>query len=339
VSEGSIYQRKDGNWCGKWKDATGKWRYLYRKTKAEAKAALRAALQDRDDGIVPASKMTVDALLDEWLDELAGTVSYRTWLNRESLVRSHIKPTIGAKIAEGLAPSTVKRIHILLNQVLKVAVRRKYISTNPVEEATPPRERRVERKIFSPEQVKRLLDAARGTRFECAYVLGAACGLRIGETLGLRFEDISFEEGKIKVSRTLWRGNTYPPKTHSSLRTLKLPNRALDALTRAKMDTEDHEWLFATRSGKPVCAVDFHHVWKKQLRLLKLPEHITYQQLRHGAASTLLNQGVPLPVVSRYLGHADPSITARVYSHIIYGMEDSAAEGINRALGQPVDTL
>jgi integrase len=356
VSEGSIYQRKDGNWCGKWKDATGKWRYLYRKTKAEAKAALRAALQDRDDGIVPASKMTVDALLDEWLDELAGTVSYRTWLNRESLVRSHIKPTIGAKkltklnhkdlegiyrakIAEGLAPSTVKRIHILLNQVLKVAVRRKYISTNPVEEATPPRERRVERKIFSPEQVKRLLDAARGTRFECAYVLGAACGLRIGETLGLRFEDISFEEGKIKVSRTLWRGNTYPPKTHSSLRTLKLPNRALDALTRAKMDTEDHEWLFATRSGKPVCAVDFHHVWKKQLRLLKLPEHITYQQLRHGAASTLLNQGVPLPVVSRYIGHADPSITARVYSHIIYGMEDSAAEGINRALGQPVDTL
>lgn len=300
--------------------------------------------------------MTVDALLDEWLDELAGTVSYRTWLNRESLVRSHIKPTIGAKkltklnhkdlqgiyrakIAEGLAPSTVKRLHILLNQVLKVAVRRKHISTNPIEEVTPPKEHRIERKIFSPEQVKRLLDAVRGTRFECAYVLGAACGLRIGETLGLQFEDISFDEGKIKVSRTLWRGNTYPPKTHSSLRTLKLPNRALDALTRAKMDTEGQEWLFATRSGKPVCAEDFHHVWKKQLRLLKLPDHFTYQQLRHGAASTLLNQGVPLPVVSRYLGHADPSITARVYSHIIYGMEDSAAESINRALGQPGNAL
>jgi integrase len=143
VSKGSIFQRKSGSWCGKWKDATGKWRYLYRKTKAEAKAALRAALQDRDNGIVPASKLTVDALLDEWLDELADTVSRRTWLNRESLIRVHLKTTIGtkqlaklthkdiqllyrAKIAEGLAPSTVKRIHILLNQVLKLAVRRRY---------------------------------------------------------------------------------------------------------------------------------------------------------------------------------------------------------------------
>jgi integrase len=293
VSEGSIFQRKDGSWCGKWKDATGKWRYLYRKTRVEAKAALRKALQDRDNGIVPASKMSVSAFLDEWLDELADTVSRRTWLNRESLIRVHLKTTIGtkqlaklthkdiqviyrAKIAEGLAPSTVKRIHILLNQVLKVAVRRKYISTNPIEEATPPKEHRIERQIFSPQQVKRLLDAVRGTRFECAYVLGATCGLRIGETLGLRFEDVSFDEGKIKVCRTLWRGSTYPPKIHSSLRTLKLPHRALDALTRARMDTEDHEWLFPTRTGNPVCAEDFRHVWKKQLRVLELPDHFTY---------------------------------------------------------------
>lgn len=356
MSEGSVFQRKDGSWCGKWKDATGKWRYLYRKTKAESKAALRKALQDRDEGIVPASKLNVDVLLDEWLDELAATVSYRAWLNRESLVRIHIKPTIGAKklaklnhkdiqgiyrakIAEGLAPSTVKRIHVLLNQFLKVAVRRKYISTNPTELVTPPKEHRIERQILSPQQVTLLLDAVRGTRFECAYVLGATCGLRIGETLGMRFEDISFDEGKIRVCRTLWRGNTYPPKTHSSLRTLKLPDRALDALTRARIDAEDHEWLFPTRSGNPVCAQDFYHVWKRQLRLLELPDHFTYQQLRHGVASTLLNQGIPLPVVSRYLGHSDPSITARVYSHIIYGMEDAAAEGINQALGQPADSL
>jgi integrase len=77
---------------------------------------------------------------------------------------------------------------------------------------------------------------------------------------------------------------------------------------------------------------DFHHIWKKQLGLLELPDHFTYQQLRHGAASTLLSQGIPLPVVSKYLGHADPSIMARVYSHIVYGMEDAAAEGINQAL-------
>jgi integrase len=177
-------------------------------------------------------------------------------------------------------------------------------------EVTPPKEHKIERQIFSPHQVKQLLDAVRGTRFECAYVLGATCGLRIGETLGLRWDDVCFDEGKITIFRALWRGSTYPPKTHSSLRTLKLPHRALDALTRARVDTEDHEWLFPTRTGKAVCAEDFHHVWKKQLRVLELPDRFTYQQLRHGAASTLLSQGIPLPVVSRYLGHADPRIVS-----------------------------
>ena len=53
MSEGSVFRRKDGKWCAKWKDASGKWRYLYRKSKAEAKQALREALKDRDDNIIP----------------------------------------------------------------------------------------------------------------------------------------------------------------------------------------------------------------------------------------------------------------------------------------------
>ena len=59
MSEGSVFQRKDGKWCGKWKDASGKWRYLYRKTKAEAKQELCEALRDRDDNMIPAEKMTL----------------------------------------------------------------------------------------------------------------------------------------------------------------------------------------------------------------------------------------------------------------------------------------
>ncbi len=56
MGEGSVYRRKDGRWCAKWKDASGAWRYRYRKSKAEAKAALREALKDRDDNIVPATR-------------------------------------------------------------------------------------------------------------------------------------------------------------------------------------------------------------------------------------------------------------------------------------------
>lgn len=86
MCEGSVFQRKDGRWCVKYDDAKGKIRHLYRKTKAEAKQALRQALKDRDKGIVPANKMTVGVVLAQWLEDIEDTVSRRTWVNRESIV-------------------------------------------------------------------------------------------------------------------------------------------------------------------------------------------------------------------------------------------------------------
>jgi integrase len=133
MSEGTVSQRSDGRWCAKYKDARGTWRYLYRKSKVEAKKALWQALKDRDEGITPPSKMTVGIYLDEWLEDMRATVSRRTWMTREGFVRNHIKPAIGKiklasltaddvrelykrKLAEGLAGSSVRRIHELLSQ-------------------------------------------------------------------------------------------------------------------------------------------------------------------------------------------------------------------------------
>ena len=76
MSEGTVFQRSDGRWCAKYKDIRGKWKYLYRKSKGEAKRALRQALKDRDEGIVPPSKMTVGALLDEWIEDISGSHRY-----------------------------------------------------------------------------------------------------------------------------------------------------------------------------------------------------------------------------------------------------------------------
>jgi len=133
ATEGSVYQRKDGRWCAQYRDAKGKVRHLYRKSEA------KQALKDRDQGIVPPSKMTVDALLDEWLDELKVNVSRRTWFNRESLVRVDVRTTPGdtrlskldaksvrglyrAKLADGLSSGTVKRIHVIINQAMRHTV-------------------------------------------------------------------------------------------------------------------------------------------------------------------------------------------------------------------------
>jgi hypothetical protein len=98
TAEGSVYQRKsDGRWVAQYTDLKGKTRYLYRKTKTEARKALRQALKDRDDGYVPADKLTVGQYLDEWMDERKNTVSTRTWRVQESIVRCRVKPHVGSQ--------------------------------------------------------------------------------------------------------------------------------------------------------------------------------------------------------------------------------------------------
>jgi integrase len=184
VSEGSVFRRKDGRFCAKYEDATGKARYLYRKkSKSEAKQALREALKDRDEGIVPETKKTVAALLDEWLEGTRETVSRRTWIGRECMVRVHLKPSIGTKrlakltpedihamyrckLAARLAPSTVKRLHIILKQALPT----KYMSG-----VKPPKVPTKEMDVLTPEQVLHLLEIVRGERFECVCTFWGHC--------------------------------------------------------------------------------------------------------------------------------------------------------------------
>jgi integrase len=176
----------------------------------------------------------------------------------------------------------------------------------------------------------------RGQRWEGVVVLGATCGLRIGEALSLRYEDLDLAEGTISIRRTLWKYNVYPPKTPSSRRTLKLPQVALDALTRLSESNGNPSegWLFPSKNGNPTAPESFWcWGWKRMLRKAGLPESLTYHQLRHGAASLLLNQNVPVPVVSRYLGHANPGITMKVYAHLIDGTSGMAADGMDDALG------
>ena len=271
MSEGSVFVRgSDGRACAVYKDAKGKTRYLYAKTKPEVRRKLRQALKDRDEGIIPPSKMTVGSLLDEWLDDMKHDVSRRTWLTREGFVRNHIKPSLKAaklstltaedarklyrqKSRQGLASSSVRRVHELLYQALRYGVRSKYLSRNPLDDLEPPKATYREIDVLKPEQVRRLLDTVRGQRWESVIVLGATVGLRIGEALSLRHEDLDLAAATISIRRTLWKYRVYPPKTPSSRRTLKLPHIALEALTRhcESQGNPSAGWLFPTENGNP----------------------------------------------------------------------------------------
>jgi len=351
TAEGSVYQRKDGRWVAQYRDARGKVRYVYRTTKGEAKKALREALQDRDEGYVPADKLTVGLYLDGRMDDRRNTIIGRTWRVQESMLRNRVKPHVGdvrlsklspadvrgmyrRLLSDGLTPSTVGNVHVILKQALRDAVREKYIRSNPLDDVKPPKQQRKEKQVLTPKQVRSLLDAVKGERFEGVYVLAATCGLRIGEILALRYEDVDLQHGTLRVERTLHEGECSAPKTLSSRRTLTLPQTALQALVRLCNGSSDPMgYLFATASGKPVDVSNFYRwSWRPALRKAGLPE-ITPHQLRHGTASLLLNQKVAVPVVSKYLGHANPGITMKVYAHMIDGTSGIAANGIYEALG------
>ena len=126
----------------------------------------------------------------------------------------------------------------------------------------------------------------------------------------------------------------YPLQTASGFSfrsSIKLPTIALDALRRHREEHGGDGWLFKTSGDKPVAAHNFHKCgWRPSLRKAGLPETLTYHRLRHGAASLLLSEGVPIPVVSRYLGHSNPSTTMRAYAHVIDGLEGMAAQRIDQ---------
>ena len=210
--EGSVYRRKDGRWVAQYRDARGKVRYVYRKSRGEAKKALRAALADRGEGYVPADKLTVGLYVEGWMEDRRDTVSARTWRVQESMVRNRVNPYIGdvrlckltpadvrgmyrSLLSDGLTPSTVGRVHAILKQTMRDEVRDKHIRDNPLEDVKAPKQERKEKHVLTPDELRRLLETVRGGRFEGVFYLCSLVGLRIGEALALRYEDVDLERG------------------------------------------------------------------------------------------------------------------------------------------------
>ena len=235
------------------------------------------------------------------------------------------------KCKRHLAASTRQRLLSILKHVGNEGVRLRVLRHNPVSDFKPPRQEHRELDILTANQIRQLLKSVEGHRYELIVVLGATCGVRVGEALGTRWEDVDLQRGTIEIKRTVWRSTVLLPKTKTSRRTIKLPQRAIEALSRRYNKTSGY--LCPTRSGKPTADSNFHNEWKKILVNAGLPRETTFHALRHGAASLLLGQNVPIPVVSKYLGHSNPSTTMRVYAHMIDGMGGMAADGMDKALG------
>jgi integrase len=369
--EGSIYRRKDGRWVGQYTiyTATGpKYRYLYGKTRAAVAEKLTKAMADRNGGLMfDAGNLTVGEYLDSWLsDSVRGTVRSSTFERHEGIIRLHIKPSLGRvwlkkltpahvrglhreKLDAGLAPATVGKIHSTLHKALSQAVSDGIVPRNAAD-VKAPRPTPEEMRPLSETEVRAFLDLAResGDRFEALYVLAITTGLRRGELLGLRWDDVSMERSTLRVGRALVReggrhtlGET---KTRRGRRQINLTPRTVSTLKahHKKQQEEkikltglykDHGLIFATRVGTPINPENLvNRSFKPLLERASLPE-IRFHDLRHTCATLLLGRGVHPKLVQELLGHATIAMTLDTYSHYMPSMGDQVAGAMKDALG------
>jgi integrase len=210
-----------------------------------------------------------------------------------------------------------------------------------------PRQVRTERAWMTPEQARVFLESVADDRFAALYRMALALGMRQGELIALRWQDVNLDAGVLRVARALDRageGHTFKePKTERSRRTPDLPASVVAAL-RAHRDRQHFErqaagrhWhesglVFVSPIGTALDPANLLKAFKRHLKAADLPE-MRFHDLRHSAASMMLADGLPLNVVSGVLGHSLTSTTLDVYAHVAPTARREAAAAMDRLLG------
>jgi integrase len=363
--EGSVYRRgSDGRWvaCLPYKLPTGKTKrhYSYHTTREEADEALALMKAARRKGQPhqPSRGPRLSEYLVSWLrDSIAPSVGPKPLEGYEAACRVHIIPALGHirlgdlrsrqvqsfyadKMREGLGIRTRRNIHATLKRALKQAVVWGELASNPAESLVPPKasfeEESEEIRALTNEQTDVLFAAARerGDRFRNLYVAAVRTGLRQGELLGLKWEDLNLDSSPASVTlrRSLASklgGGFYftPTKRKSQRRRLALLDEAAKAL-RAQRELQDYErrtrrWrenglVFPSTIGTPMNARNLYaRNFKPTLRSTGLPD-VSFHDLRHTFASIMLFEwGASPRFVQEALGHASIKITMDTYGHLM----------------------
>lgn len=345
---------------------------LYGKTQREVADRLTDTLRDHHRGVLPkGGKLSVEQWLTTWLRRIESSVRARTFEHYTGIVRLHLVPAIGgrqlaklspseveamlsAHIKTGMSPRSAHHVRAVLRNALRAAERDGLVSRNVASLARPPRIVKEEMKTLKPAQVESFLEALHGDRLAALYVVTLGLGLRQGEVLGLRWQDIDLDAGTLAVRHSLqWirpaghrqaAPHLVEPKSEESRRSLRLPKSVTAALRDHRAHWRDeklshgerwlNEWdlVFVGPSGEPLNPRTVWSDFRRKLTAAQLPA-IRFHDLRHSAASLLGARHVPARVVQKILGHSSISLTLQTYSHVFAEQHDEAAAIMDDILG------
>lgn len=349
------------------KDASGKrkqkWQTV-RGTKKEAEAELSRLLTEVNmDQYVEPTRMLVADYLEMWLKDYAEpNVSPKTHERYSQIIRQNINPKLGQHLLSklkplhiqafysecltngrkdrtgGLSARTVLHFHRLLRKASLQAVKWQLLARSPVEAVDPPRPQRKEMNALDERETALLLDKLDREPLFAPVALAVTTGLRRGELLALRWNNINLESGAMTVNQSLEqtkKGLRFKsPKTERSRRQVPLPPIALDILREhKKKQTEErlrlgpvyqnNDLVFSRPDGTTMAPDAFSTNFAAFIRRSGL-KHIRLHDLRHTHATQLLQQGVHPKIVSERLGHANIAITLDTYSHVLPGIQEDA---------------
>lgn len=360
--DGMVRKREDGRWEGRIvighkENGAPIFHYLSARTQKELLEKLHRCIDEYDGAeLTEDCRMTLGEWLEIWLTECAEpSVRPSTFRSYRAYVRDKIAPYLGEKEirkvtvddiqnlyrklkkeggAEGgpLSGASVRRIHGVLHQALKVAADRHLIVKNPTDNVTLPKREPSPRTILNDEQLERFMEAIRqDRRWHDFFYLEITTGLRRGELCGLMWSDFDEKKGTLSIRRTLHgkEGGGYyvgDTKTGTGRRIIKLPPSTVQLLTERKRAAIS-QWIFPNpiHPEDPVMPNSGYNRMKKLLAEAGLPR-MRFHDLRHTFATHALTSGVDAKTLSGILGHTKTSFTLDTYTHVTGDMHRRASE-------------
>jgi len=396
--ESSIHRDPKGRWhgyvsAGHGQDGAPDRRHVSGKTRAEVVAKVRELERKRDAGTIPIAgpQLNVGDWLDHWLSIAKRSVRVATYTGYESGVRNHLKPMLGhhrldrlqpehleafyihLADAKGLSPAMQLQQHRIISRALKVALQRGRVGRNVATLVAAPSLKRTEVLPFTAEEARKILRAAQSRPNPARWSVALALGLRQGEALGARWQDVDLDAGTWRVTQALQRqafrhgcGNQpcdrtplqcpqrvgglvfVESKSAKGRRALALPAQ-LRAALRTHLQEQQHErdaagnlWqdhglVFCKPLGNPI---DPSHDWSEWKALLTAAgvRDARLHDARHTAATLLLEQGVDARIVMEILGHSQISLTQNTYQHVMPAVLADATDRVAQVLFGPTAT-
>jgi integrase len=367
--EGTITQRKDGSWQGQLSlgtTADGKRRRktVYGSTKQEVREKLEQLKRTVADGTYSDTRPVVSDYLDRWLNEKARTLKASTLEEYKRCVHQHIIPRVGSikldkltplqaqtlvgEIADHSGASTANKSRVVLLSAYRQAIRWKLVAVNPVDAVDPLPEQKRDMKLWTPQQGQVFLATAEEHRLFAFFYLAMSTGLRRGELLGLRWQDVTRNALLIRETRVKVKGKLQveTPKTSKGTRRVTISPDVLTVLGnhRKRLESErEDSWpqtyrdlVFLSEAGTPMNPDNLRRLQNSLMDKAGVPR-VRLHDLRHLHGSVCINNGMDPKALAERLGHSRASFTLDRYVHLFDEQREKEAVSINDWLSTASD--